>query len=165
MAKDNSFDIVSECDMQEVENAFNNTKKALAQRYDLKGSGSTIDFDKGKGIFTVVAPSDFVSNQVIDVLNTQLVRRKVDLKAVQWGKPQDASGGTIRTLGTVIQSLDTDTCKKISKDLKAQKFKVKVQIEGDKVRVSGPKRDELQAVIAFLKEQDYGMPLQYTNYR
>ena len=165
MAKDNSFDIVSECDMQEVENAFNNTRKALAQRYDLKDSGSTVDFDKAKATFTVLAPSDFVSGQVIDVLNTHLVRRKIDLKAVQWGTPQDASGGMVRTLGTVIQSIDTDTCKKISKDIKAQKFKVKVTIEGDKLRVSGPKRDELQNVIAFLREQDYGLPLQYTNYR
>lgn len=165
MAKDNSFDIVSECDMQEVENAFNNTRKALAQRYDLKDSGATLEFDKGKAIFTVTAPSDFVSSQVIDVLNTHLVRRKIDLKAVQWGKPQDASGGNIRTLGNVIQSIDTDTCKKISKAIKDQKFKVKVQIEGDKLRVSGPKRDDLQTVIAFLREQDFGLPLQYTNYR
>lgn len=165
MAKDSSFDVVSECDMQEVENAYNNSKKALTQRYDLKDSGSSIEFDKSKATFTLLAPSDFVSGQIIDILNTHLVRRGVDLKAVKWGKPEDASGGMIRTYGTLIQSIDQDTCKKINKDIKAQKFKVKVQIEGEKLRVSGPKRDDLQAVIAFLREQDYGLPLQFTNYR
>ena len=84
MAKDNSFDIVSETDMQEVENAFNNTEKGLKQRYDLKDSGSKVDFDKGAKTITVLAPSDFVSSQVIDVLNTNLIKRKVDLKAVSY---------------------------------------------------------------------------------
>ena len=165
MAKDSSFDIVSECDMQEVENAFNNTRKALAQRYDLKDSGSSIEFDKAKGAFSVLAPSDFVTGQIVDLLNTHLIRRKVDIGAIEWGKPQDASGGMVRTQGSVIQGIDADTCRKINKDIKAQKFKVKVQIEGTKLRVFSPKRDDLQAVIAFLRDQDYGLPLQYTNYR
>lgn len=165
MAKDNSFDVVSETDMQEVENAFNNTEKGLKQRYDLKDSGSTVAFDKSAKTITVVAPSDFVSGQVIDVLNTNLIKRKVDLKAIAWGTPQDASGGMIRTIGTIQQGIEQDVAKRISKDIKNQKFKVKVQIESDKLRVSGPKRDDLQEVIAFLKEQDYGIPLQFTNYR
>lgn len=165
MAKDNSFDIVSETDMQEVENAFNNTEKGLKQRYDLKDSGSKIDFDKSAKTITVLAPSDFVSSQVIDVLNTNLIKRKVDLKALSWGTPQDASGGMIRTVGVVQQGVEQDVAKRISKDIKAEKFKVKVQIESDKLRVSGPKRDDLQEVIAFLREQDYGIPLQFTNYR
>ena len=165
MAKDNSFDIVSETDMQEVENAFNNTEKGLKQRYDLKDSGSKIDFDKGAKTITVLAPSDFVSSQVIDVLNTNLIKRKVDLKALKWGTPQDASGGMIRTVGVIQQGIEQDVAKRISKDIKAEKFKVKVQIESDKLRVSGPKRDDLQEGITFLREQDYGIPLQFTNYR
>lgn len=165
MAKDNSFDIVSETDMQEVENAYNNTVKGLAQRYDLKDSGSKIELDKNAKTITVLAPSDFVSGQVIDVLNTNLIKRKVDLKAISWGAPQDASGSMTRTVGTIQQGIEQDIAKRISKDIKAQKFKVKVQVESDKLRVSGPKRDELQDVISFLKESDYGIPLQFTNYR
>lgn len=165
MAKENSFDIVSETDAQEVENAFNNAVKALKQRYDLKDSGAELSYDKASSTLTVLAPSDFVSSQVIDILNTHLVRRKVDLKSVSWGKPEDASGSTIRTKGTIVQGIEQDVAKKISKDIRDQKFKVKVQIEGDKLRVSGPKRDVLQEVIAFLRDKDYGLPLQFTNYR
>lgn len=165
MAKENSFDVVSEVDMQEVENAFNNAAKALKQRYDLKDSGSEMSFDKGASTITILAPSDFVFGQIRDLLETHLVRRKVDLKALSWGKPQDASGGMIRTTADIVQGIDKDIAKKISKDIRDQKFKVKVQIEGDKLRVSGPKRDVLQEVISFLRDADYGVPLQYTNYR
>lgn len=165
MAKDNSFDIVSETDLQEVENAYNNTVKGLKQRYDLKDSGSKVDFDKSAKTITVLAPSDFVSGQVIDVLNTNLIKRGVDLKALDWGTPQDASGGMIRTVGTIQQGIEKDVAKRISKDIKDRKFKVKVTVENDKLRVSGPKRDDLQEVIGFLREADYGIPLQFTNYR
>ena len=165
MAKENSFDIVSETDAQEVENAFNNAVKALKQRYDLKDSGAELSYDKASGTLTVLAPSDFVSSQVIDILNTHLVRRKVDLKSVSWSKPEDASGSMIRTKGAIVQGIEQDVAKRISKDIRDQKFKVKVQIEGDKLRVSGPKRDVLQEVIAFLRDKDYGLPLQFTNYR
>lgn len=167
MAKDNSFDVVSECDLQEVDNAYQQTLKALAQRYDLKGSGSTIDYDKANKTFTVVAPSEFVKNQVIDVLNTHLIRRLGEdgMKFVKWGNNIDASGGNIRCVGIIAMGLDQDTAKKINKEIKDQKFKVKTQIEGDKLRVSAPKRDELQNVIAFLRGNDYGVPLQFTNYR
>lgn len=167
MAKDSSFDVVSECDLQEVDNAYRQAAKALTQRYDLKDSGSSIDYDKANKTFTVIAPSEFIKNQVIDILNTHLIRRlgEEGMKFVKWGKNIDASGGNIRCVGTIAFGLDQDTAKKINKAIKDQKFKVKTQIEGDKLRVSAPKRDELQAVIAFLRGQDYGVPLQYTNYR
>ena len=165
MAKDNSFDIMSECDLQEVDNAYNQAGKALTQRYDLKDSGAKLEFDKGAGVFTVLAPSDFVAGQVVDVLNSALVKRKVDLASVRWGADEDAAGGQVRRRGTLVSGIDADTAKRISKDVKAQKLKVKVQIEGEKLRVTGAKRDDLQAVIAFLKEQDYGLPLQFGNYR
>jgi uncharacterized protein YajQ (UPF0234 family) len=84
---------------------------------------------------------------------------------VQWGKPQDASGGKIRIVGTIVEGIDQDIAKRISKDIRDKKLKVKVAIEGDKLRVSGPKRDTLQEVIAFVRDQDYGLPLQFTNYR
>lgn len=165
MAKDNSFDIVSEVDLQEVDNAYQQAKRELAQRYDLKDSGSTIEFDKGTGTFTLSAPSEFVVNQVVDMLNGKLVRRKVDLKAVHWGDDQAASGMTVRRQGTIVQGIDVDTAKKIAKDIRDQKFKAKPLVEGDKLRVTSPSRDELQNVIAFVKEKDYGLPLQFANYR
>ncbi len=165
MAKDNSFDVVSEVDLQEVDNAYQQTTKELTQRYDLKGSGATLEFNKGEKTFTLVAPSDFVANQVIDVLNSRLIRRGVDLKAVDWSAPTAASMGNVRLTGSIVMGIEADLARKINKDIRDQKFKAKVQIEGDKLRVSSPSRDVLQEIITFLKEQDYGIPLQYTNYR
>lgn len=165
MAKDESFDVVSTVDMQEVDNAVQQTIKEIAQRYDLKGTGSTVALDKTAGTITVAAPSDFVSKQVIDILGTKLIRRDVDLKALQWGTPESASGGSVRQVGTVVNGIESEIARKINKDIKDEKYKVKVQIEGDKLRVFSPKRDVLQEVIAFLKQKDYGIPLQFKNYR
>jgi hypothetical protein len=165
MAKDNSFDVVSEVDMQEVDNAFQQAAKELVQRYDLKDSGATLDFSKGEKSFTLSAPSDFVAKQVTDVLNSKLVKRGIDLKAVSWSAPQSATGGSVRMTGSLVMGIETDLAKRINKDIRDLKLKVKVQIEGDKLRVSAPKRDDLQECISFLKGQDYGIPLQFTNYR
>ena len=165
MAKDSSFDVVSEVDLQEVDNAYQQTTKELVQRYDLKDSGATIEYSKADKTFTLHAPSDFIARQVIDVLNTKLVRRQIDLKAIEWGNTESASGGTVRIVGKIVMGIETDLAKKINKEIRDEKFKVKVQIEGDKLRVSAPVRDELQRVITFLKDKDYGIPLQFTNYR
>ena len=165
MAKESSFDVVSTVDMQEVDNAFQQAKKEIAQRYDLKDSGAEISLDKAKQTITVAAPSDFVAGQVIDVIGSKLVKRGIDLTAVKWGDAIAASGGSVRRVATVVNGIDKDTAGKINKDIKAQKLKCKVTIEGDKLRVSSPSRDTLQEVIAFLKGQDYGQPLQYVNYR
>lgn len=165
MAKDSSFDVVSQIDIQEVDNAYGQVKKEIAQRYDLKDSGSDISLDKGAKTITVTAPSDFVCKQVIDVLTSKLIKRGIELNALKWGKLESASGGTVRQTAQILEGIDRDTAGKINKDIKATKLKVKVTIEGDKLRVSGPKIDTLQEVIAFLKEQDYGQPLQFINYR
>jgi len=165
VAKDSSFDVVSEVDMQEVDNAYNQASKELVQRFDLKDSGATLELDKTGKSFTVAAPSDFVARQVIDILGSKLIKRNVDLKAVQWGKPEAASGGTIRISGDIVSGIETDLAKRISKDIRDQKLKVKVQIEGEKLRVTSGSRDELQTVIQFLRDADYGIPLQYVNYR
>ncbi|PKQ10193.1 MAG: YajQ family cyclic di-GMP-binding protein [Actinobacteria bacterium HGW-Actinobacteria-9] len=165
MAKDQSFDVVSQVDLQEVDNAVQQAHKELVQRYDLKDTGSTISLDKHAATITLTAPSDFVAKQVTDVLNTKLVRREIDLKAVSWGNIEAASGGTVRVTGTIINGIETELAKRINKDIRDQKFKCKVQIEGDKLRVSSPSRDVLQEVIAFIKAADYGIPLQFTNYR
>lgn len=165
MAKDSSFDVVSQIDMQEVDNAFGQAKKEIPQRYDLKDSGADIALDKSGKTLTVSAPSDFVNNQVKDVLTSKLIKRGIALNALDWGKLESATGGSVRQTAKIIEGIDRDTAGKINKDIKATKLKVKVTIEGDKLRVSGPKLDTLQEVIAFLKEKDYGQPLQFTNYR
>lgn len=165
MSKDSSFDVVSQVDLQEVDNAYQQAAKELKQRYDLKDSGATLEFDKSGSSFTLVAPSDFIATQVRDVLISKLVRREVDPKAVTWSGPVAASGSMVRYSGAVVSGIDEDMIKRINKDIKAQKFKVKSVIEGDKIRVSSPSRDALQEVITFLKEAEYEIPLQYINYR
>lgn len=165
MAKESSFDVVSSVDMQEVDNAYQQAKKELSQRYDLKDSGAEITLDKAKGTITVAAPAEFVARQVIDVMGSKLIKRGIDLTAVKWGDPQAATGQSVRQIATIVEGIDKETASKINKDIKATKLKVKVQIEGDKLRVSSASRDTLQEVIAFLKGQDYGQPLQYVNYR
>ncbi len=165
MAKESSFDVVSSVDMQEVDNAFQQAKRELVQRYDLKDSGATIDLDKTAKALTVAAPADFVAKQVIDIINTKIIKRGIELTALKWGKPIAATGQSVRIVGQIVEGIDKETAGKINKDIKGTKIKVKVQIEGDKLRVSSASRDALQEVIAFLKTQDYGQPLQYTNYR
>ena len=165
MAKESSFDVVSTVDMQEIDNAYQQAKKELTQRYDLKGSGAELSLDKQKKTITVAAPADFVARQVIDIMGSKLIKRGIDLTAVKWGDPQAATGQSVRQTATIVEGLDKETAGKINKDIKAQKLKVKVTIEGDKLRVSSASRDTLQEVIAFLKGQDYGQPLQYVNYR
>lgn len=165
MAKESSFDVVSTVDMQEIDNAYQQAKKELTQRYDLKGSGAELSLDKPKKTITVAAPADFVARQVIDIMGSKLIKRGIDLAAVKWGNPQAATGQSVRQTATIVEGIDKETAGKINKDIKAQKLKVKVTIEGDKLRVSSASRDTLQEVIAFLKGQDYGQPLQYVNYR
>jgi uncharacterized protein YajQ (UPF0234 family) len=165
MAKESSFDIVSETDLQEVDNAVQQTSKELAQRYDLKGSGASIDLDKASRTITIAAPSEFVASQVSDILNSRLVRRKVELNAISWTGPVAASGGTVRLNGVVVNGIDQDVAKRISKDIRDSKAKAKVTIEGDKLRVASASKDVLQQVIALIKQNDYGIPLQFTNYR
>ena len=165
MAKESSFDVVSTVDMQEIDNAYQQAKKELTQRYDLKGSGAELSLDKQKKTITVAAPADFVARQVIDIMGSKLIKRGIDLAAVKWGDPQAATGQSMRQTATIVEGIDKETAGKINKDINAQKLKVKVTIEGDKLRVSSASRDTLQEVIAFLKGQDYGQPLQYVNYR
>lgn len=165
MAKESSFDVVSTVDVQEVDNAFQQTTRELTQRYDLRQSGATISFSKKDQSFTIQAPSEFVASQVIDVLGTKLVRRGIDLSAVRWDKPQAAAGSSVRQMGRLVQGIDQDTAKKIAKDIRDLKLKCKPTVEGDKLRVSSASKDVLQKVISVLKENDYGQPLQFVNYR
>ena len=165
MAKDSSFDVVSTVDMQEVDNAFQQTARELTQRYDLKSSKATIELSKADATISVVAPADFVARQVIDVLNGRLVKRGVDLKSLSWDAPQAASGGSVRVVGHVVQGIDKECAKRISKDIRDLKLKVKATIDDDKLRVTSASKDALQEVISHLRAADYGIPLQFTNYR
>jgi len=165
MAKDQSFDIVSEADMQEVDNAVQQASKELVQRYDLKDTGSSVELDKHEAKITLKAPSDFVAKQVVDVLGSRLIKRGIDLKALSWGKAETASGGAIRQVASIVNGIEADLARRINKEIRDEKFKVKVQIEGEKLRVFSSSRDDLQSVIAFVKANDYGIPLQFTNYR
>lgn len=165
MAKESSFDIVSTVDIQEVDNAFQQAKREISQRYDLKDSGTEITLDKQNKTLGIHAPADFVARQVKDVIGSKLVKRGIELTAVKWGEPQAATGQSVRLSATIVDGIDKETASKISKDIRNLKLKCKATIEGDKLRVSSASRDTLQEVIAFLKGQDYGQPLQYTNYR
>ena len=165
MAKESSFDVVSVVDMQEVGNAYQQAARELTQRYDLKGTGATLELSKKDGVLKVEAPSEFVASQVRDVLATKLTRRGIDLTAVRWSDPQAASGMTVRQTGTIVQGIDQDTAKKIAKDVRDLKVKAKATVEGDKLRVSSASKDVLQSVISALRERDYGQPLQFVNYR
>ena len=113
----------------------------------------------------MTAPADFVASQVIDVIGSKLIKRGIDLTAVKWGDSTPSSGGGVRRCATVVNGIDKETAGKINKDIKALKLKCKVVIESDKLRVSSASKDTLQEVIAFLRDQDYGQPLQFTNYR
>ena len=165
MAKESSFDVVSVVDMQEVDNAYQQAARELVQRYDLKGTGATLELSKKDGSLKIEAPSEFVASQVRDVLATKLTRRGIDLTAVRWADPQAATGMTVRQMGTIVQGIDADTAKKISKDIRDLKLKAKATVEGDKLRVSSASKDVLQSVIGELRQRDYGQPLQFVNYR
>ena len=165
MAKESSFDIVSTVDIQEVDNAFQQAKREISQRYDLKDSGAEITLDKQNKTLGIHAPADFVARQVKDVIGSKLVKRGIELTAVKWGEPQAATGQSVRLSASIVDGIDKETASKISKDIRNLKLKCKATIEGDKLRVSSASRDTLQEVIAFLKGQDYSQPLQYTNYR
>ena len=163
MAKEPSFDVVSQVDMQEVSNALNQTTKEISQRYDFKGSKSeVVKDDDGIKITTEDA---LRLNAIVDMLKSTFIKRGVSIKNLEYGKIEDAAGGMVRQKIKIKQGIDSDVAKKITKDIKETKLKVQAQIQDDQVRVSGKKIDDLQSVIAFLKEKDYGLDLQYINFR
>jgi len=165
MAKDNSFDVVSQIDLNEVRNAVQQASRELSQRYDLKNSNSAIEFDDKAPALTVTSRDDFTLAAVIDVLKQKLVRRGVSLKALRPGKIEPAAGGAVRQVFDLQQGIPQDTCRRIVKTIKDAKLKVQASIQGDQVRVAGKSRDALQEVIALLKAGDFELDLQFINYR
>lgn len=158
-----SFDIVSSVDLQEVRNAVGQAGKEITTRYDLKKAGAEVRLD-GEEIVLETA-DEFSLGQALEVLKGRLVRRGVNLKSVRYGKVEPASGGRARQRLTFQQGIPTETAKRLVAEIKKLKIKVQSAIQGDSVRVSGKKRDDLQAVIAHLKELDLDVPLTFTNYR
>ncbi|MEM7479944.1 MAG: YajQ family cyclic di-GMP-binding protein [Acidobacteriota bacterium] len=163
MAADNSFDIVSNVDFQEVKNAVDQAAREVTSRYDLKKANATVTLE-GEEV-TVTADDDFNVSQALEVLKGKLVRRGVQLKSCRYGEVEPAAGGRARQKVTFQQGIPQETAKKIVAEIKRQKLKVQASIQGDTVRVSGKKRDELQNVIAHLKGLDLDVPLTFTNYR
>ena len=163
MAKESSFDVVSQVDMNEVRNAVNLAQKELRQRYDFKGSVSSVTLD-GDAL-VLVSDNEGKLRSVVDLVEEKLVRRKVPLKALQYGKVEAALGGTVRQRAAVNRGISEDKARAITKLLRQRFKRLKVSVQGDAVRVFSPSKDELQAVIQALRDQDFGIPLQFTNYR
>jgi cyclic-di-GMP-binding protein len=163
MAAENSFDIVSEVDLQEVRNAVNQADKEIVNRYDLKKAAVELTF-QGEEIL-LEAADEFSLSQATEVLKSKLVKRDVNLKSLRYGKIEPASGSRARQKITLQQGIPQETAKKLVAEIKAKKLKVQAAIQGDTVRVSGKNRDDLQTVIAVLKALDLDIPLTFTNYR
>ncbi len=159
-----SFDVVSEVDMQEVRNAVDQTARELTTRFDFKGTGSTIEL--GDKALTLHGPTEDRLAAIRQVLEEKLVRRDVSLKALDYGKVEEASGGTARQRATIVAGISSEKARAVNKIVKELGLKgVQSQTQGDQVRITGKKRDDLQAVIRGLKERDLGIPLQFTNFR
>ena len=166
MAKKQSFDISTSVDFQEVDNAVNQAIKETQTRYDFKGTRCEVDFDRAAGAVKLEADDEFRLTQLVGVLREKLSRRQVPLKNVDEGKVEIGSLGRARMVVGLKSGIDQETAKRISKDIRDEGFKkVQVQIQGEELRVTSASRDELQAVIAFLKPRDYGVELMFGNYR
>lgn len=163
MAKENSFDIVSQVDLQEVKNAVDQSVRELRTRFDFKGSRSDINFD-GEQI-TLTGDDEFKLKNVVDILEGKLVKRGINLKALRYGKIEPAARDTVRQRVSLVQGVDKDKAKVITKLVKDSKLKLQATVQGDQVRISGKNRDDLQAVIQIIKDYDFDIPLQFVNYR
>ena len=164
MAAENTFDVVSQYDEQELVNALDQTRREVATRFDLKDSRTQIDYD-GKKSLTILTASEFTLKSVRDVLESKLLRRNLSLKILKDGKLEPASGGMVRQHIELQQGISQDLAREITKLLRESFPKVRAQIQGDAIRVTGKSRDELQAVIQFLKGKDFPAPLQFINFR
>jgi uncharacterized protein YajQ (UPF0234 family) len=163
MAQEFSFDIVSKTELQEVANAIQQAQKELAQRFDFKGSKSTIELSNDE--ITLVSDDEGKLRSVKDIVETKLVKRGVSLKALDYGKLEDASMGTVRQKAKIVQGIESEKAKAIVKSIKDAKLKVQASIQSDQVRVTGRSKDDLQKAMSIVKEKDFGIPLQFTNYR
>ncbi|HZD93354.1 MAG TPA: YajQ family cyclic di-GMP-binding protein [Candidatus Sulfotelmatobacter sp.] len=164
MASENSFDIVSKVDLQEVSNAIQNALKEIHTRFDLKDSKSDIQLE-GKEALVLSSVDDYKLKAVNDILQGKLVKRGVPIKALTYGAVEPAAGSTVRQRVTMQQGIPIEKAREIVKVIKDSKKKVQASIQGDTVRVSGKDRDTLQEIIALLRGHDFGIDMQFTNYR
>ncbi len=162
---ENSFDIVSKVDLQEVSNAVQQAMKEISQRFDFRGSKSNIELDKSNNQIVIVSDDEYKMKSVIDILQSKLIKRDVPLKALDYGKIEDAASGTVKQIVTLQQGIPTEKGKDIVKFIKNLKLKVQAEIQKDQLRVRAKKIDDLQAAIKHLKEQDFGIHIDFVNYR
>ena len=166
MAAQNSFDVTSTVDLQEVDNALNQARKEVAQRYDFKGAKAEIAFDQKASTLTLTADDEFKLNALWEVVQTRLVKRDVPVKNLTRNPVEPATGSTVRQTIALQQGIPTDTARAVVKFLKDAKLKkVQATIQGDQLRITSPSRDDLQAAIAQLRGHDFGIELQFGNYR
>jgi len=158
-----SFDIVNHVDLQEADNAINNTKKEIATRYDFRGSPAEVNLDKKEKVIHLVAEHEMRMDAVMDILMTHMIRRKVDVKALKPKGIEPTSQGHVKRDIAIQEGIETEVAKKIVKMIKDQKLKVQAAIQDEQVRVTGKKIDDLQEVIKMLRGQDFGIPLQFVN--
>lgn len=163
MAKDASFDIVSEFDFQELDNAVNQTKKEIQTRYDFKGAKAEVLLSKES--ITLTADNDSKIHAIVDILQSKAIKRGLSLKIFDYGKIDSTAGGLVKQVLSLKQGIDQDRAKKLVKEIKESQIKVQSQIQGDVVRVTAKNIDDLQKVITYLKEKDLDIPLQFVNYR
>ena len=160
-----SFEIVSEVDLQEVDNAVNQASKELAQRYDFKNSKSSIVYDRKEKKITLIAEGDSKLRALTDILATRLAKRNISLKFLKFNDPEKAFENYLRQVVEISVGIDKEKAKELTGIIKGLGLKVQTQIEGEKVKVSSPKKDELQAVIAHIRGLDFSLPLGFCNYR
>ncbi|AWB44367.1 YajQ family cyclic di-GMP-binding protein [Paenibacillus sp. CAA11] len=161
MSSENSFDIVSKVDMQELTNAIHQTEREIENRFDFKGSKSSLSLEKD--VLVVASDDEYKLGAVIDILQSKMIKRGLPIKNLDYGKVEPAALGTVRQRITLKQGIDQENAKKINVLIRDSKLKVKSQIQGDQIRVSGKSRDDLQAVIALLRKSDIPLDLQFTN--
>lgn len=162
---DHSFDIVSTVDLQEVSNAIQQALKEIGQRYDFRGSKSSIELDKGNSEITIVSDDEYKLKSVVDILESKLIKRKVPIKALDYGKIEDALSGTVKQAVKLQQGIPAEKGKEIAKIIKTSKLKVQAEIQKDQLRVKAKKIDDLQSAISMLKEKDLGIHVEFVNYR
>jgi len=160
-----SFDIVSRVDMQEIDNAVNQVKKEITTRFDFRGSKTEIELDRKEAKIDLLTEDDMKLHAIRDALIAKVVRRSIDASALDFGTPEKAGGDMLKQVVTIVNGIDIETARKVVKLVKDTKIRVQAAIQGEEVRITGKKRDDLQDVINSLKEADVGMPLQFVNFR
>ncbi|MEO8431267.1 MAG: YajQ family cyclic di-GMP-binding protein [Acidobacteriota bacterium] len=165
MPQEFSFDVVSKVDLQEVQNAVQQASKEISTRFDFRGSASKIEWNEKELELTLTSDDAHKLKSVVDILETRLVKRGIAVKSLEYGKIEDAAGGTVRQVARIQQGIPSEKAKEMVKAIKDRKLKVQAAIQGDQVRVSGRNKDDLQEVQTLLRAGDFGLPVQFANYR